>query len=157
MAVSREHNRAVSAEAAALKRADEDGLTGLPNRSKLIRDIEIHMVRGPASGGGSMVAICDLDGFKRANDVFGHAAGDAVLTAFGRRLAAAFEGEAIVARIGGDVVCDLLASRAFEGGHFGRRGADLRSCNAARGMDGEGSGGCNVMRLCRGRALHGIV
>lgn len=102
MAASREHNRAISAEAAALKRADEDGLTGLPNRSKLIREIDIHMVRGPGSGGGSVVAICDLDGFKRANDVFGHAAGDAVLTAFGQRLAAAFEGEAIVARMGGD-------------------------------------------------------
>lgn len=35
MSVLREHNRAIFAEVAALKRAEEDDLTGLPNRSKL--------------------------------------------------------------------------------------------------------------------------
>lgn len=102
MATAREHNRAISAEVAALKRADEDGLTGIANRTRLIREIERSMIQGPSTGGGSVVAICDLDGFKRANDVFGHAAGDAVLKAFSERLAETFEGRALVARMGGD-------------------------------------------------------
>ncbi len=102
MAAAREHNRAISAEVAALKRADEDGLTGLPNRAMLIREIERSMVQGPSNGGGSVVAICDLDGFKRANDVFGHAAGDALLVTFGKRLRQAFGTQAIIARMGGD-------------------------------------------------------
>ncbi|WP_172835989.1 putative bifunctional diguanylate cyclase/phosphodiesterase [Porphyrobacter sp. CACIAM 03H1] len=102
MAAAREHNRAISAEVAAIKRADADDLTGVANRAKLIRDIGRDMIQGPATGGGSVVAICDLDGFKRANDVFGHAAGDALLIAFGQRLAEEFSGAATVARMGGD-------------------------------------------------------
>ncbi|MEE4209924.1 MAG: EAL domain-containing protein [Parvularcula sp.] len=102
LALAREHNRSISAEVAALKRADEDTLTGLANRAKVFREMERFLVRGPSSGGGSVVAICDLDGFKAANDAFGHAAGDAVLKTFAFRLTDAFADEAIIARTGGD-------------------------------------------------------
>jgi diguanylate cyclase (GGDEF)-like protein len=102
LAVAKEHNRAISAEVAALKRADQDALTGLANRAKLFREMQSHMSQGPSSGGGSVVAICDLDGFKAANDAFGHAAGDAILRSFAARLSAAFSDKAIVARTGGD-------------------------------------------------------
>ena len=102
MAAAREHNRAISAEVAALKRADVDGLTGLANRARLIRELQGNMLVGIQSGGGSVLAICDLDGFKPVNDVFGHAAGDAVLKIFGDRLTEEFGQEALVARMGGD-------------------------------------------------------
>ncbi|MDC8753939.1 EAL domain-containing protein [Erythrobacter sp. sf7] len=102
LAVAKEHNRAISAEVAALKRADQDALTGLANRAKIFREMQSHMSQGPSSGGGSVVAICDLDGFKAANDTFGHAAGDAILQAFATRLSEAFSDKAIVARTGGD-------------------------------------------------------
>lgn len=101
-AASLEHDRAISAEDEAIRRAEVDILTGLANRAKLIGDIERHLNRVPVSDRGSVVAICDLDGFKRANDVFGHAAGDALLKAFGQRLAQEFGETATVARMGGD-------------------------------------------------------
>lgn len=102
LAIARERNRAVAAESQAVKRADEDALTGLANRGRLVREIRHHLVRGPASGGGSVLAICDLDGFKSANDAFGHAAGDAILKEFADRLTDEFADTALVARLGGD-------------------------------------------------------
>ena len=44
----------------------------------------------------------DLNGFKRINDVYGHATGDAVLTAVGSRLMRLTRGDDVVARLGGD-------------------------------------------------------
>lgn len=118
LAVARERNRAIKAELEAVSRADEDVLSGLANRGKLVREIEENMVRGPATGGGSVLAICDLDGFKAANDAFGHAAGDEILQEYARRLNEAFRDKALVARLGGDEFSifwkDGLASRELE-------------------------------------------
>ncbi len=102
IAVANERNRAINAELAALERAEQDPLTGLPNRGRLIREMERNIVLGSGSSHGSLLAICDLDGFKPANDMFGHAAGDAILVAFGDRLVAAFGDQALISRIGGD-------------------------------------------------------
>ncbi len=46
--------------------------------------------------------LIDLDGFKTINDVYGHAAGDALLEKVGTRLARLEESGALVARLGGD-------------------------------------------------------
>lgn len=102
LTIAHERNRAVKAELEAISRADEDVLSGLANRGKLVREIEENLVHGPATGGGSVLAICDLDGFKAANDVFGHAAGDEILREYARRLKDTFRDKAIVARLGGD-------------------------------------------------------
>jgi diguanylate cyclase (GGDEF)-like protein/PAS domain S-box-containing protein len=79
-----------------LARALTDELTGLPNRAHLLQ------VLGRMSGTGALVLFCDLNGFKKVNDTFGHAAGDAVLVEVARRLKLAVRGEDIVARLGGD-------------------------------------------------------
>ena len=44
----------------------------------------------------------DLDGLKRINDEYGHAAGDAVLKHVATQLSASLRGSDMVARIGGD-------------------------------------------------------
>ena len=53
----------------------------------------------------------DLDGFKRYNDTFGHAAGDALLARLGGALAAAIGDRGRAYRLGGDEFCLLLTGR----------------------------------------------
>ena len=49
-----------------------------------------------------VLALCDLDFFKQANDTYGHQFGDRVLKHFAERLQESVRGEDVVARVGGD-------------------------------------------------------
>jgi len=69
------------------REANTDGLTGLPNRRRLMRDLEEAMAQP-----GTLLALYDLDGFKGYNDALGHAEGDLLLARLGGRLAAAVAG-----------------------------------------------------------------
>jgi diguanylate cyclase (GGDEF)-like protein len=53
----------------------------------------------------------DLDGFKRYNDTFGHAAGDALLARLGTALRATVSDHGRAYRLGGDEFCLLLRGR----------------------------------------------
>lgn len=76
-----------------------DPLTDLPNRRHAIERIEAWLDEPRAAVG---VIFLDLDGFKKINDVHGHAAGDGILRMVAERLRAqVWEGD-VVARIGGD-------------------------------------------------------
>jgi diguanylate cyclase (GGDEF)-like protein/PAS domain S-box-containing protein len=95
--------------------AVRDMLTGLANR----RGVEQHLARLVASRDGGAVGIVyiDLDRFKEVNDTYGHAAGDEVLRAVGRRLQDLVRTDDIVARIGGDefvIVCSAPDPRAID-------------------------------------------
>jgi diguanylate cyclase (GGDEF)-like protein/PAS domain S-box-containing protein len=96
-----------------------DPLTGLANRT-LCRDRIVHALARRAEG-TACVLFVDLDAFKRVNDVYGHAAGDAVLVALSRRLSATVRPADTVARLGGDefvVVCeDIDEDTAIALGH----------------------------------------
>lgn len=89
--------------------ASHDSLTGLPNRAffegRLIRALR------NASKLNEQVAVLylDSDRFKGINDNFGHAAGDAVLTAVATRVRAQLREDDLVARLGGDEFAVLLA------------------------------------------------
>jgi two-component system cell cycle response regulator len=87
-----------------------DGLTGLGNRRRLLEDLETACADLRATEPRTLVFF-DLDGFKRYNDTFGHAAGDALLAraAVALRDAAALRGDAY--RLGGDEFCLLLEGR----------------------------------------------
>jgi len=82
--------------------ARTDRLTGLPNRRFLEIQMEQDMAR--AERHNRLLAVCmmDLDGFKPVNDTYGHAAGDEVLAALGKRLPEALRKSDFVARFGGD-------------------------------------------------------
>lgn len=99
---------AASLDARALARslrlqAMHDALTGLPNRLFLHDRFETCVRRLPsATRSRALVALIDVDDFKRVNDRFGHAGGDALLRQLGQRLVEAAGEDAVVARVGGD-------------------------------------------------------
>ncbi len=85
-----------------LRNAYYDSLTDLPNRM-LFRDRLEQEVRHAGRTGLTVALLfVDLDGFKEVNDRYGHAAGDLVLQASARRIAACVRASDTVARLGGD-------------------------------------------------------
>lgn len=83
-----------------LARTDE--LTGLPNRRKLLSEIE-----GFVNKDGALLLL-DLDGFKPVNDEHGHETGDKVLQQVSIRFLRALPHGAVLARLGGDEFGVLL-------------------------------------------------
>lgn len=75
-----------------------DPLTGLANRRAVHRYLEHHS----ASGAPAIIALVDLDHFKRINDTLGHDAGDATLQAVAGALQAAIRPTDLVGRWGGE-------------------------------------------------------
>ena len=78
--------------------ANTDALTGLANRAAFRRILGLRA----ASGTPVLLVLADLDGFKRANDTYGHLAGDAVLVEVAARLRRLAPRAACIARLGGD-------------------------------------------------------
>jgi diguanylate cyclase (GGDEF)-like protein len=76
--------------------ARTDDLTTLPNRRRLISEIQSFATRR-----GSLLLL-DLDGFKPVNDRYGHEVGDKVLQQVAQRFTRALPSNALLARLGGD-------------------------------------------------------
>ncbi len=81
--------------------ARHDLLTSLPNRL-LFQELVSQDLASTALGRSGAVLCLDLDGFKEVNDIFGHAAGDALLVEVANRLRASVGEHCIAARLGGD-------------------------------------------------------
>jgi two-component system, cell cycle response regulator len=87
--------------------ATTDPLTGLPNRRKLIADLQTALETASASAERTLV-LFDLDGFKGYNDTFGHPAGDQLLTRLSQRLQAVLPASGQAYRLGGDEFAALV-------------------------------------------------
>jgi diguanylate cyclase (GGDEF)-like protein len=89
-------------EARIVHQATHDALTGLPNRSRAIPEIEAAMARLAGTDRSCAVLLLDLDRFKEINDTLGHAFGDQVLAEAAKRLRASVRERDLVLRLGGD-------------------------------------------------------
>lgn len=101
------------AEQRLTRQAMHDNLTSLPNRAMLLDRTAAALVRLADRPDDGMVVMlfCDLDGFKRVNDMYGHEAGDHLLVEVARRLTEEVRRTDTVARLGGDefvVLCENL-------------------------------------------------
>ncbi|MBS3647882.1 GGDEF domain-containing protein [Pseudaminobacter sp. 19-2017] len=97
-----------------------DPLSGLLNRRGLAEKAPPFFSPSKRSPSAIGLVLADLDHFKRINDTYGHAAGDAAIVAFARLLRQhGADKESLVARIGGEEFavllpnCDLAGARLF--------------------------------------------
>ena len=80
-----------------------DQLTGLPNRIRFQRDLEVALKTDEAGAGRPVaVAVLDLDGFKDINDLLGHATGDRVMQEIAGRLESLASDDRRFYRMSGD-------------------------------------------------------
>lgn len=82
--------------------ATHDGLTGLFNRVAVLRALTAEIDRACRKGSFMVVALVDLDHFKRVNDAYGHLAGDDALRWFAAAVAAAIRPYDHAGRYGGE-------------------------------------------------------
>jgi two-component system cell cycle response regulator len=85
-----------------MEMAVTDGLTGLHNRRYLERHLATLVQQAVAREKPLSLLLLDIDHFKRINDTYGHAAGDAVLREFSRRVRKAIRGIDLACRMGGE-------------------------------------------------------
>ncbi|GJD49231.1 hypothetical protein OPKNFCMD_1961 [Methylobacterium crusticola] len=83
--------------------AETDPLTGVANRRSLAAHAARLLAARPA-----VLLLFDLDHFKRINDTWGHAAGDAVLVGFCAAAQAVLPRQAVFGRLGGEEFACLL-------------------------------------------------
>jgi diguanylate cyclase (GGDEF)-like protein/PAS domain S-box-containing protein len=88
--------------------AHHDVLTGLPNHTAFMGQLEHLMVAAQAAHTQLALFFIDLDHFKRVNDSVGHTAGDSVLKIVARRISEQVRSSDRVARFGGDEFMVLL-------------------------------------------------
>ncbi|WP_282341349.1 GGDEF domain-containing protein [Pseudomonas sp. PS02288] len=93
-----------------------DALTCLPNRAAWNERLEIEGARWQRYGGELLMAVLDIDHFKRINDEYGHLAGDKVLKIIAGELAKRVRVTDFIARFGGEEFVLLMPSTPMEGG-----------------------------------------
>ncbi|QXI53598.1 diguanylate cyclase [Pseudomonas alvandae] len=79
-----------------------DPLTGLPNRAAWSERLEREVEQWQRHGNSLLIAMLDLDHFKRINDNYGHLAGDRVLKLIASVLRKRIRGGDFIARFGGE-------------------------------------------------------
>ncbi|WP_110969922.1 GGDEF domain-containing protein [Pseudomonas huaxiensis] len=93
-----------------------DPLTGLPNRAAWSERLDLEVADWQEKGGHLLMAILDLDHFKRINDNYGHLAGDKVLKIVANELRKRLRTRDFIARFGGEEFVLLVPQTGIAGG-----------------------------------------
>ncbi|MDZ4195552.1 MAG: GGDEF domain-containing protein, partial [Pseudomonas sp.] len=93
-----------------------DPLTGLPNRAAWSERLDLEVARRQRYGGQLLLAVLDVDHFKRINDGYGHQAGDRVLKIIAGELSKRLRKTDFIARFGGEEFVLLIPATPLEGG-----------------------------------------
>ena len=89
--------------------SETDALTGLANRRAFAAEFDV-LAENFNRNKPIAIMMIDLDGFKAANDAYGHAAGDDILVDVSSRLKTLCKSAACIARLGGDEFAILFAT-----------------------------------------------
>lgn len=93
-----------------------DPLTGLPNRAAWSERLDLEIARRQRYGGQLLMAVLDIDHFKRINDGYGHLAGDRVLKIIAGELHKRLRKTDFIARFGGEEFVLLIPGTPLDGG-----------------------------------------
>jgi diguanylate cyclase (GGDEF)-like protein len=108
---------AADATEASERRAHQDPLTSLPNRRQLDVDLEGRLAELAEQSRNAVVAMLDIDHFKRLNDAYGHQAGDVALQGIAAVLRSSVRDNDFIYRFGGEefviVFTDITVSEAM--------------------------------------------
>lgn len=119
--------------------ADIDTLTDLLNRRAFMERAKLAMEMFRREQRSCVVLMIDIDHFKRVNDIWGHAAGDAVLRAVASRISKAIRPSDIAGRFGGEEFVVLLREADMSDG--------MQVAERVRGFVSEGPIDCNSARV----------
>jgi diguanylate cyclase (GGDEF)-like protein/PAS domain S-box-containing protein len=103
----------ISARKQAEKQANQDTLTGLPNRRWLKTRLAEELRKLPSADKPLTVAYLDLDRFKSVNDRFGHAEGDKCLIEVAHVLRDGLRDSDVICRMAGDEFVLLLSGAGY--------------------------------------------
>ncbi len=102
--------------------ASRDDLTGVLNRRAMFETLDVDLARSSRYNHPLSLLMMDLDHFKRVNDDYGHAAGDAVLRHFAKAVGRSLRSTDSLCRYGGEEFCAILPETGEE---QARRAAEL--------------------------------
>lgn len=97
--------------------SDTDPLTKIYNRRYFVNRLDEQVELLKRKKEGFVIAMFDLDDFKRVNDTYGHKIGDQVLVEFAEQLHHELRKIDIVARYGGEEFIALIRTSSMEQAH----------------------------------------
>src|SRR5208283_851482 len=113
--------------------ATTDYLTGLPNARSLFLQLDRELARCKRDKAPLTLMVCDMNGFKKINDRFGHLEGNRVLRLFAQALKDSCREYDYVARMGGDEFVVIAPGLAADGA--AKKAAQLRPLARQAGFD----------------------
>ncbi|UYB51317.1 diguanylate cyclase [Xanthomonas sp. AM6] len=100
--IQAQHRELEQLNAAIRRQSEEDALTGLRNRRYVTAWLQARAAAPAAAHEPLLVALLDIDHFKRVNDLHGHEGGDHALMHLGDLLRECARGSDVIARWGGE-------------------------------------------------------